>query len=169
MNLYNLHTSPHKLLNNDKRLLIPNIAWEEYKQARWEGDKDLKPYLKGILNSAKTAYSYAEQVKKGPWPEAEDIIATDAESSHDYANYVLNARFKKGEPQIMKDPHWATWYASGIFRGRWPEAEPYILKGPPNYMVRYATDSIKGRWPEAEPYIKQNETAWDHYSDEFRL
>jgi len=164
MNLYALHNDPHSLIGNDKRILIPDIAWNEFEQDRRDGVADTSKYLPGILNSPKTAFKFAERIIKGKWPEAESIIAQDAEASHNYAEYILNGRFKQGEPAIITDPHWSSWYASGILRQRWPEAEPNILKDP-RVAVRYACDTIKDRWPEAEPYIAKDAVqAFNYYT-----
>jgi lambda repressor-like predicted transcriptional regulator len=55
-----------------------------------------------IMNSHH-AMTYAINVIKGPWPEAEDNFAKYDKTAYEYATRCLLGRFYKGEPVIAKD------------------------------------------------------------------
>ncbi len=105
-----------------------------------------------IAKSAKAAYKYASHIIKGRWPEAEPVMAKNADVALSYARNIIEGRWPEGEPAIMKAPDEAAGYAETIIKGRWPEAEPFIMKGP-RAAVYYAQHLGLDRWPEAEPYI----------------
>jgi hypothetical protein len=111
---------------------------------------------------------YAADIIKGPWPEAEQLIATNAQASKVYSSNVLHGRFLAGEPIIARTPDEAYGYACFILKGRWPEAEPYIIKDA-RAAVLYAISVIKGPWPEAEPTIKADHHQWDIYCSRFGI
>lgn len=114
----------------------------------------IKAVEKVILDSnIKDAWitSYALNVIKGRWPEAEKKIATDAWASWDYANIVLNDRFKLGEPTVAKSQY-AYSYASRIIKGRWREAEKYAKENNLATIDRakYAKNCLKLKGDELE-------------------
>ena len=119
--------------------------------------KLFKQKEKELLSSedASKLYSYAENVIKGRWPEAEQYIMKDLDSAYYYAKDVIKDRWPEAEPYIMKNPEYAFSYAKNIIKDRWPEAEPYIMKNPAS-AFSYAKDILKDRWPEAEPYIMKD-------------
>lgn len=101
---------------------------------------------------AHLSLSYAENAIKGPWPEAEDIIAQNARKSLSYARDVLGGRFKKGEEKIIKSKDYVYHYATQIIPEgeRWPEAEETLLQGSGAHLVAYVRRCVRERWPEAE-------------------
>ena len=92
------------------------------------------------LITPQKAFSYAQVVIKGRWPEAEEII--------------------------KESPEMAYFYAQDVVKGRWPEAEE-IIKESPEVAYSYARDVIKDRWPEAEEIIMQDPDAAEMYNREF--
>ncbi len=105
--------------------------------------------------SAKSAVNYAEAVIKGPFKEAEDIIAKDPESSILYAWWVLKGRFEKGEDAISKDGPSSHKYAAVILKGPFPKGEDAIANDP-GAALSYATLILKDPNPEtwAQRYLK---------------
>ena len=100
-------------------------------------------------------YSYARDVIKDRWPEAEEYIVMNPEWAYEYARYVIKERWKEAEKYIMKDPGYAYCYAGSVIEGRWKEAEKYIKKDP-EWAYLYARHIIRGRWLEAEEYMEKN-------------
>ena len=106
--------------------------------------------------SAKSAVDYAESVIKGPFKEAEDIIAKDPEASFLYAWWILKGRrFEKGEGAIAKDAASSHKYAMIILKGRFEDGEEAIANDP-MAALNYATLILKDPNPEtwAQRYLK---------------
>lgn len=149
--LYALHNNPEQLYNWDRRIELPQYAFEK----SWRND-DPK-ILATVMKDPYWARMYAGVVKKGPWPEGEPIIATSAEESYWYSTLVLQKqRFKLGEPAIAQNTKFALWYINEVLDNQaWPEAEPYIKKDA-QAAYYYARNILKRPWPEAEPAIMQS-------------
>ena len=129
INLYSLHSNKEKLdFYLEYGQLITGIM--KYEKGNYD------PIMHIIKRCPKLIYTYARDVIKGRWIEA--------------------------EPYIMKDPQYAYLYAYDIIKGRWAEAESYIMQKP-EYAVWYARFVVKGRWEEAEEYIKTKEDCWKVY------
>ena len=120
-----------------------------------------EPYILKATDPG-TAYSYAKEVLKGRWPEAEEAIAKDPSLAYHYAHGVIGGPWPEAESVIATDPKWAYEYAKHVIQGRWPEAEPVIATSPYSFgqgvgshyfAYKYAKDVIGGRWPEAEAVI----------------
>jgi hypothetical protein len=110
---------------------------------------------KEIAKDPELAHSYALNIIKGRWPEAEAAIAKDPELASEYARYVIKGRFPEAEAAIAKDPELASEYARYVIRGRWPEVEAAIAKDP--YLsYEYARYVIRGRFPEGEAAIAKD-------------
>jgi hypothetical protein len=101
------------------------------------------------------AYLYAENVIRGPWPEAEPVIAKDPHSALQYARYALRGRFEAAEPNLMQSGLNIYEYARCVLRRRWKEAEPNLLAGEPEYIFKYTKRFFRGRWSEAEARLVQ--------------
>lgn len=70
---------------------------------------------------------FAKEFIKGPFPEAEELIAKDGPASYHYAE-LLGKRFKPGEPAILSGNNfYIMHYATKVIGGPWPEAEDRIL------------------------------------------
>jgi len=143
MNLYKLHTIPELLTHYTRRLRIPAVA---YDAIITPNDEYLEPHefdiaLEAIRKVPGYALDYAIEVLDGRWPEAEEVIATEAYSALMYAGMILGGRFKLAEETIKKDPISA---------------------------ARYATSILVHKWPEAEPHIKQDVGAWNLYTQAFK-
>ena len=94
------------------------------------------------------AYWYADKVLKTRWPEAEDLIRTDAQVACEYAHFVIKARWPEAEDVIRKNSWAACWYAYYVIDARWPEAEDVIRT---NARVAYwYTKHFKFEWPKEE-------------------
>lgn len=92
---------------------------------------NLKPRLKNIKKHPGKAASYAVNVIKRRWPEA--------------------------EPYILNDIYWAYYYGLNIVKERWPELEKELLRDTNrfrSYIIGYAAEIIKDRWPQAENALK---------------
>jgi hypothetical protein len=70
--------------------------------------KEYEAYEPGDI--AWLAYSYASEVIKGRWPEAESVIATDPYSAAEYALGILGRRWPEGEAAIRLVYHNAQFY-----------------------------------------------------------
>ena len=81
-----------------------------------------------IATDPQYARSYARDILKGRFPEAEPVIAKDPRAACLYAQFSVRGRFPDGEHVISKDPHYAFTYAKYVIKGRWPEAEANIAK-----------------------------------------
>lgn len=125
---------------------------------------------KQALTSSELAFNYAAQITDAPFPEGEEIIATNPALSVSYARWVLRGRFKAGEKAILGE----TGQYSNILENyitnvlsisgeRWLEGESEILKNPTVAQL-YARDVIKGRWPEAEEIISRETSAAYYYA-----
>lgn len=130
--------------------------------------------------SAATATNFALDHLKRRWPEAEELILTDARAVISYL-HLLKGRWLEAEPVILAGgtaiivdyvaalQSWDHWW-SQMGRSvappwpdwRWPEGEAEILTDLSgssfNFKaieraVRWATNIIKGPWPEAEPLM----------------
>jgi hypothetical protein len=105
-----------------------------------------------ISGGASAAASYAYTVVKGPWPEAEPTIMTDAHAAAKYAMSPLRKRWPAAEKTIASDPSAASFYADSVIGGRWPDAEPTIMTDA-RAAEKYAYTVLKRPWPEAEKVI----------------
>jgi hypothetical protein len=88
-----------------------------------------------VMKEPVGAGSYAIEVMKERWPEAEPIIMKEPHSAYTYAVYILKKRWPEAEPYIIEDPYYSYSYATDVMKKRWPEAEPSILDS--NYVNRY--------------------------------
>ena len=144
-------------------------------------EEQLEPVKNIIQRDPELAYTYAKNIIKGEWPEAESTILKEPEYTNNYAIGVRKRRWPEAEPTILQYPTKCVQYAKKILandpewtsqkgheNGRWPEAEPTIMKDPYSAYT-YAADVIKGRWPEAEDNLKQSTLWWDSYKDFFDI
>jgi hypothetical protein len=69
-----------------------------------------------------------------------------------YANDVIKGRWTEAEVLIMADPWLACMYSEYLIEDRWPEAESVIATDP-YASFEYARVVIEGRWPEGEAAI----------------
>ena len=146
--IYNSKTIKSKALEvNDEWDYLNNIK---------EDDECLPYYL----------YTYAKNIIKGRWLEAEEYISKDPMISSMYAEDIIRGRWPEAEEIIKKDPKSIFSYILNIIGGRWPEAEETIKKDP-MLAVYYSTSILKRRWPEAEEYIKLDNEQWETYQYKF--
>jgi hypothetical protein len=68
--------------------------------------RNLEPIEHIIKKNPFYAYSYARDVIKERWVEAEDIIKTDSFSAYWYTYYVMKERWIEAEPNIKKGIYW---------------------------------------------------------------
>lgn len=131
------------------------------------------------LQSPARAFTYADKVIKGRWPEGEKVILRHAYWAGRYAAEVLHARWPEAEAVILaavksvgdnarndvicydaRDD--AVCYAHDVIHGRWPEVEAYILTNPDS-AVGYARKIIGGRWLAGEKSILSNKETTEDY------
>lgn len=72
-----------------------------------------------IKQDPEYTYNYVCDIIKGPWPEGEDIIATDGDVACKYALDILKNQFPKGEKAIAEHPYNAYWYAHDLINSSW--------------------------------------------------
>jgi predicted lipoprotein with Yx(FWY)xxD motif len=101
-----------KRKENEKKDL--HFLLKQAKKTR-KPNKDLENLIIATKN-AYAAYIYASDVLKGPWKEAEPVIAKDPGWAYHYAFNILGEPFKLGEPAIAKDPYRAYEYALNVLR-----------------------------------------------------
>lgn len=124
--------------------------------------------------SAPKLLTWAVDLKKASWPEAEAKIKTSPETAYFYARRVLKRRWPEGEAAISRNPKLATAYAerydttmnlSPAAKGfglamqssdEVPEHEPAILTDL-NVALEYSK-RIKGPWDELESAIIRSGT-----------
>ena len=105
MKLFRLHDTPNSLDHHGDEDLVPELAWEKYKN----NPEELKKREKTLARDPETAYKYAQHVLKGPFPLGEPSIAKDAWLSFFYAD-IIKGPFKLGEPTIKKSRYmWSTY------------------------------------------------------------
>lgn len=76
--------------------------------------------LSNLQNCIWYSYSFIDYLKiRGPWPEIEATIATDAGLSYNYAVSILKGRFLAGEDQIKKDLFYRELYAQLLESNKW--------------------------------------------------
>lgn len=142
-------------------ILISKNSYYAYSYAiisntKWDIDTRLgKIAIQSIMNSAKDASSYALDILKGRWIEAEYIIMQDPVESIEYARCNIRGRWKgnsvigdSAEKIIgTSSPKNAYYYALDILKGRWDEkyGEDTILTSA-EYAYKYARNVINGRW-----------------------
>lgn len=188
MDLYHLHNKPHTLKHHDiahdhvPKLILGRygsnkaaLKEREHKIAKdpeaavqyaidilMDKFPEAEPY---ILTNAKAAERYARAIR-GPWKEAEDIIATDSWASYSYAANVLNGPFPKGEDAILTDVENTHFYNDVILNdARWKAREKKLLADKNALeLVSYAYRIIKGPWKEAEPIIATDAMASFDYA-----
>lgn len=115
------------------------------------------------------AVGYAKYFLGGRFPEAEDIIATDAKAAVDYAMSVLRrSRFQKGEKAISKTAKTALEYAKYVIGGKWPAGEPAIARDAESAYF-YAVYVIDAIFPAGEPAIKADARVRLAYMDYFGI
>lgn len=140
----------HELLSGDLNCENVNTAKEILRKHESEFKFKINP-----LSSAEFAYRYAGQVLEGPFPDGEDVIATEAEWAYKYAINILKGPFPKGESIIATDADFACRYAENVLNGRFPEGEPAIATSP-HFSFNYAYKVLGDRFPEGEPVILQD-------------
>lgn len=94
--------------------------------------------LQGYHSSGPLLCNFACDVIDGPWPEAEESIATDGSYSFYYAVYALKGRFPLGEKALLEEGNTdlVARYAIEVLNARWPQAEDKIKDS--NYCIWYA-------------------------------
>jgi len=190
MYIYNFHSNPEELNHYGEIINDAGIAYE-IAETNNQRDSTLERI---IMTEPYTAYEYAVNILKRRWPEAEEVIKTDAKAAFLYAKrfrpnsrkgwpeaeevimtgdpkdvYTYAQTFKpngwpEAEPYIAKNAESAFWYAAVFKRGRWPEAEE-ILKTDAHFAYLYAKEIIEGRWHEAEEVIMADETYGPRYKE----
>lgn len=151
MDLYTLHSNPETLDFHDVAdNTVIELFWPKYKNNPEELRKREKAIatnarrslfyardtLKGrfpageatICKFPKVAIEYvldiigAENARE-VFPQAEEIISTDADTSFQYALFVVKGPWKKGEAAIAKDSFYSFRYAVKILEGPFEKGE----------------------------------------------
>jgi hypothetical protein len=71
---------------------------------------------------SESAYEYARQIIKGPWPKGEPVIARNPRTAFTYAIGIIKGPWPPGERSLKKNPYWARLYAHQVLKAPWPEA-----------------------------------------------
>lgn len=85
---------------------MPEYFYNKLERNNPEELKNKEKYIKNHYY----AMLYAKDIINGPWPEAEDAIATNADSALWYTTGVLHNRFKKGEKVLFADEFYKSAY-----------------------------------------------------------
>lgn len=118
-------------------------------------------------SAAKVAYMYAHKVIKGPWPAAEQLLASDPYWAYWYANSVIMSRFLLGEHTISKDAYWSFMYSRDVVKGRFTMGEQ-ALASDLTWAYKYARYVLHGRFPLCENAINSSPTWSRVYYDYIR-
>lgn len=130
---------------------VPELALQ-YSQKILAG-KRFEEGEPAIASDAKSAYSYALYVIRGPWPMGEKAMSQNPEIAFGYASLVLADRFPMGEKAIASNSDYALKYLSRYLGNKpWALCEPAMLEHPYT-AFGYAKQVIKGPWPKGEPVI----------------
>ena len=119
-----------------------------------------------IINSgAEYAFHAAAKIFKGPWPEAENVIAADDQWSCMYNNLILRTEGRFiGENVIAQSPEYSVLHARMIIEGRFLEGEESISNDARS-SYEYALYVVDGRFPEGEAAISSVERYAEKYAD----
>jgi len=119
-----------------------------------------------IINSgAEYAFHAANKIFKGPWPEAENVIAADDQWSSFYNNLILKSEGRFiGETAIAQSPEYSVLHARMILEGRFPAGEEAISKDA-RAAYEYALYVVDGRFPEGEAAISSVERYAEKYAE----
>ena len=104
-------------------------------------------------------------VPSGKFPDANQLITTDADFAYLYARKVLRKRFIPGEAAIAKGPDVAFEYVKTIVRKPWPLGEAAISKVP-SYAFEYALNILMGPFPLGENAISRDTELSHRYARE---
>lgn len=105
-----------------------------------------------IARYPQTAYLYARDVLKGPFPKAERFMAKNRNISLLYASQVTLMPFPEAEPLFLEDSMTAARYASFVLGMPWAEGEA-IIKEDPKAALLYIRSVLGQPWEEAEEII----------------
>jgi hypothetical protein len=155
-----------KLVTHPKKLKTykTHISPEEAYNRLTKGEK-AEYLIHAVSSTPESAYYYAVEALKGPFPLGEPAIAKDTRCSYWYASEALKGPFPLGEPAIAKSPEYAYLYARDVLKGPFPLGEPEIAKTA-GRAYSYAIEVLKGPFPLGEPAIaKDPEWAYEYASD----
>ena len=110
-----------------------------------------------------SAFQYAKDILKGPFPKGEKAIGSHfPDMAFEYAKDILCGAFKKGEMAIASDKTLAFNYAKEIIKKPFPQGEEQIAKDP--YLAyEYASTILKGRFLLFEESLELNSTVYFSY------
>lgn len=111
-------------------------------------------YEKVLATNGEWAFSYAQEVLQGPFPEAHAILATDLDEGLVYAQHILESRWPEFEAMLLGQgsPEQLAIYASDCIKGPFPEAHAQIIQDA-DAAFYYARNALNARWIEAESVI----------------
>jgi len=92
----------------------------------WFKKSEVRPPNQKELTDPGLAYYYALIIREGRFPEAEEVIATDAKWAYEYAKDIIKGRWLAGEDVIGEDGYFAYRYAVNVLMKRFPEGEQAI-------------------------------------------
>jgi len=114
-----------------------------------------------IAKCKQYALLYAKDVIKGPFVQAESLLAKDANTAYHYAQ-MLGKRFHIGEAAISRCSNWAYFYALNVIKGRWHEGEKAIAKDATLAFI-YAENVCHGPFREGERTILRSQQYTNQY------
>jgi len=172
MNLFELFSEPTRLKGYNKRLMIPDIAYEylrrnnyKYKNDEfWQKTAPVKTAINTIAKDAHYSFNYARFVLYSRFIEGEAAIAKSAEYSYRYAAYMIDDRFELGEAQIATSAEYSYKYADDVLNTRFELGEEQIAKSD-YYSYNYALHVLNGRFPAGEEVMATDDIIWEKYNE----
>ena len=119
-----MYSDPDSLYG-DRRSTLAQMFFNDYNGA----DKDdIDHTYEQLTKSPRLAFLFVRKMIEKPFPELEDIIATDAKFAYGYANEILHDEFPKGEEALAQNAMYTYYYASVVLDEKFPKGEANLQK-----------------------------------------
>ena len=106
--------------------------------------QQLQGYNELILVDAEMACYHACQIIKGPFPEAEHLIAKEAYLSYVYARDALKGPFKLGEPALSRNDLYSYRYGVDVLKEPFYGRIGYVFNKKNRTAKEYRLDLVLG-------------------------
>jgi hypothetical protein len=112
-------------------------------------------------------YQYCKDIIKGPWKEAETLIAQNMQFSFLYSTNVLKSRFLLGEESISKNPDFSYQYARKVIKGPWEKGEESISQRI-KLSFSYSTKILKAPFIKCQRLFEFNNNSNEEIKNKYR-
>jgi hypothetical protein len=112
-------------------------------------------------------YQYCKDIIKGPWKEAEPLIARNMHFSLLYATNILKSRFILGEESISQSPDFSYQYALKVIKGPWEKGEDSISQRL-KLSFSYSTKILKAPFIKCQKLFEFNNNSNEEIKNKYR-